>query len=284
MTLCIAWIRKVGNAEELMMASDSRLGGGESWDSCQKVFPLVRGDSAMGFCGETQFAFPMMHQVTNAVQAYPKLASRAMDLTDAKGHIARVVTSMRRHVYDLPSKGKAELPKVTFLIGGYSWKNTRFYIWELYYNPRDKEFQAKHQKTIMGNACAVILDGASEHLTMNVVRKRIFDCMARAGKARGSGMDMEPLEVLREIILNKEDRSIGGSIQVVKVGRHMNAMPYCIKWNEGDKQTITLFGRPLLGYENIPLLVMDSSTFKTETFAEAIKDRGLNWDDGSLSD
>ena len=136
----------------------------------------------------------------------------------------------------------------------------------------------------MRNPCAVILDGAPDGLTVNSIRQRIHENMEAKGKHTGDGIDMEPLEVLRDILVKKEDPCIGGSIQVVKVGKHMNAMPYCIKWHEGDKQTITLFGRPFLGYENIPLLVMDSSNFKTETFAEAIKDRGLNWVDGSLAD
>lgn len=238
----------------------------------------------MAFCGETQFAFPMMHQVTNAVNYYPKLASRAMDLTDAKGHIARVVTSMRQYVTDLPSKGEAEVPQVRFIIGGYSWKEAKYHIWELFYHKTNGQFQPRHQQTIMGNQCAVIIDSVAKGMTQGVIRKRIYDVMARAGKSKGDGMDMEPLAILTEVVKRKEDRSIGGSVQVVKVSKHMNAMPYCIKWNEGGKRNITLFGRPLLGYENIPLLVMDSATFKTETFAEAIKDRGLNWDDGLLSD
>jgi hypothetical protein len=106
--------------------------------------------------------------------------------------------------------------------------------------------------------------------------------MENNGKKTGDGMDMEPLEVLRDILVNKEDPCIGGSVQVVKVSKHMNAMPYCIKWAADGNESITLFGRPLLKYEKIPLLVMEMDGFTTQPFIEAVGEDGLAWDDGLL--
>lgn len=237
----------------------------------------------MCFCGHTEYAFPMIHQVTNSVQYYPRLATRALDLVDAKGHILRVFNSMQNHIHDLPQGQKEKsVPEVGFILGGYSWKHARFYIWEFHYKQSEKAFRQRQQSTIMRNPCAVILDGSPGGLTVDTIRHRIHQRMEANGKHEGDGMDMEPLEVLRDILVNKEDPCIGGSVQVVKVSKHMNAMPYCIKWVTDGNEAITLFGRPLLKYEKIPLLVMEMDKFATQSFTEAVGEDGLAWDDGLM--
>ena len=53
MTICIAWIRKVNNCEELVFASDSRLRYGEYWDQCPKIMSFERQDCALAFAGQS---------------------------------------------------------------------------------------------------------------------------------------------------------------------------------------------------------------------------------------
>ena len=44
MTLVAAWVRSVGTTQELVLATDSRLTGGHTWDCCPKILSLPRGD------------------------------------------------------------------------------------------------------------------------------------------------------------------------------------------------------------------------------------------------
>ena len=60
-----------------------------------------------------------MAQVNNAVSMYRKSATRAMDITDLKGHILRMIEGMRTHIHDLPSgKDAFEKPEAMFLLAG----------------------------------------------------------------------------------------------------------------------------------------------------------------------
>ncbi len=47
MTLGIAWVRRVRGVRELPIGSDSRLSGGQYWDSNPKIMLLPRTDAAV---------------------------------------------------------------------------------------------------------------------------------------------------------------------------------------------------------------------------------------------
>jgi hypothetical protein len=47
MTLCISWVRQVGSVTEMIVASDSRLSGGQFWDANPKILMLPRTDSVL---------------------------------------------------------------------------------------------------------------------------------------------------------------------------------------------------------------------------------------------
>ena len=60
MTLCIAWIRQDGDKKELVMATDSRLTGGESWASGVKMLQLPPQDCLLCFSAATARASPLL--------------------------------------------------------------------------------------------------------------------------------------------------------------------------------------------------------------------------------
>ncbi len=68
MTITIAWERRLANTSELLFCSDSRLTGGGNIDVCQKIFPLAREDGAIGFCGSTLIAYPIINQFQSYVR------------------------------------------------------------------------------------------------------------------------------------------------------------------------------------------------------------------------
>lgn len=57
MTLGMAWLRTVGDVRELVIASDSRLSGGQYWDANPKIMLLPRSDAVLSFAGSTSDAY-----------------------------------------------------------------------------------------------------------------------------------------------------------------------------------------------------------------------------------
>ncbi|EPM4287933.1 hypothetical protein P3580_23315 [Vibrio parahaemolyticus] len=264
MTLSVAWIRKVNNTEELMVATDSRLRWGRAWDCCPKIFPLVRQDSVLCFAGNTQYAYPMMLQINNSLSMHGKSSSRALDITDVKGHILKVIEGMRDHIHDLPRGSDAfEAPDALFIFAGYSWKTQSFKIWTYYYDPKTDKFSCKkassHRKKLDGTKYYAFIGD-----NLDIARKKTTELLIEKGLGDKPGLDMEPLEVLIEMIRDEKYPHIGGSPQVVKVYKHMNTMPYSVYWPNKESNQKTFLGRPMLDYEVNEYFVLDPDTMKLE--------------------
>ena len=271
MTLVLAWIRKVGITEELCIASDSRVTSGKAWDCCPKIKPLERGDSILAFAGDTAYAYPMVEQVSNAVKLHPKLNSRATDISDLKGHITRIISNMREYLHDSIQPHKkfiAETPETQYLFAGYSWKYNKFQMWKIVYKARDNSFVAYETSTLMKNQLVVLIDTANNKefdgrkLNENLIRRRLFLKMEENGKKVGDHFDMEPFEILRDIIRNDDDWAIGGTPQIIKVYKHLNSMPYGIYWPDKGSNQVTVMGRPILNYEVFRNPIIDPDTFE----------------------
>ncbi|MDQ8013536.1 MAG: hypothetical protein REI96_13885 [Flavobacterium nitrogenifigens] len=271
MTLVLAWIRKVGITEELCIASDSRVTSGKAWDCCPKIKPLDRKDSVLAFAGDTAYAYPMMEQASNAINFHPKLNTRALDITDLNGHISRVISNMREYLHDSIQPHKQfvpELPETQYLFAGYSWKYSKFMMWRLEYKKNKNAFIPMVCPTLMKNQLVVLVDTTQNKefdgrkLNENLVRRRIFLKMVEKGKSPGDFFDMEPFEILRDIIRNDDDWAIGGTPQLIKVYKHLNHMPYGIFWPNKASHQITIMGRPILNYETFRNPVIDPDTFE----------------------
>ena len=266
MTLCISWVRKIGKTEELVTVSDSRLRFGCAWDSCPKITYFDRGDCVMCFAGDTQYAYPMIQQVYQAVKHHQRLNDRVLDITELRGHIMRIMTRMRRYIHDLRiGQKEPEVPETQFLLSGYSWKLERFCIWEIYYNENEKAFNHREQATINKNHVGVIGDEVKK------IRRKIHLLLEAKGKSPDDHLDMEPFEVLRDVIREQFHPAIGGPPQIVKIYKHMNAMPYCVYWPNKESRGITFLGRPLLDYELFPHLILDPDTLQTEPMKTNMK-------------
>lgn len=276
MTLSISWIRKVGETEELVIATDSRLRFGCAWDCCPKIFTLPRNDSAICFAGDTMHAYPLLIQIRNAVEMYPKLTTRALDIQDARGHFIRLVNKMRLYIHDLPSNLKApEAPETFFIFAGYSWASQQFKIWLIKYDKHTDQFIHETPQTIMKNLIAVTGDDVKE------IRKRIHDKIVANGKTSGDGMDMEPFEILRDKIREQSNDAIGGPPQIVKIYKHMNTLPYGVFWPDGNSKQVTFLGRPVLDYEMVPFPILDPDTLETTTLKIDNPEYPRTFDDGA---
>src|SRR3954469_4813095 len=92
MTIAIAWTREISRCEELVFVTDSRLSGdGRNFDACPKVMTLPRTDCAIAFAGYTGHAYPMMQQLSFAIDAHAPLKRGSLDITQVKSHALKVV-------------------------------------------------------------------------------------------------------------------------------------------------------------------------------------------------
>jgi hypothetical protein len=259
MTLTMAWVRQAGATEELVIASDSRLRAGYAWDASPKLLPMPRGDSVLAFAGRTDFAYPLMIQAWNAVSSWNRALARTQPLPVMKGHLLRVFDGMLAELSDLPRFGEAMTPDAIFLLAGYSWSENRFRIWTLHYDKSVSKFAFKpaspwRGETNRGKVLAMVGDHVAE------ARDLLVELLRRRRKLSAGMFDFEPLEVLYSMTRNEQWPTIGGSVQIVKVYRSLNAVPFVVRDTESG--VLSLLGRPLLSYETpdrFPLLEIGAS-------------------------
>ena len=261
MTLSLAWVRSVGDTKELVMATDSRLRGGCAWDAAPKILTLPRTDCAICFAGDTEDAYPLMLSMASAIGDYPKSRSRGMDIYDVKGHTLRVFNYLRKFISDLPHGQEApDPPRVEFIFGGYSWRKKKFAIWLPHYDSHLKQFTFRPASTWRGGTGNKQIMFAGDYI--DEAKERLVAILRSRGKLTTMGFDMEPFEVLRDMIRDGKHPFIGGAPQVLKVYEFMNIQPYAVFWPNRASGAITLFGRPLLTYEVTSRLVLDPDTLE----------------------
>ena len=80
MTLCVGWIRKMKETEEICLASDSMFaGGGSRLPIAPKLFPILRGDCAIACAGNTGYTMPLVEHINHAVEINGPIRDRAYD-------------------------------------------------------------------------------------------------------------------------------------------------------------------------------------------------------------
>jgi hypothetical protein len=263
-TLSCAWLRSVGGVEELVFATDSRLRGPFVWDACPKVLPLPRNDCALCFAGDTAVAYPIMLQLEAAVRYYSRTLNRAVDLTEFRGKVLDLINGMRLAMHSFPKLEEGHIEDETFLVlGGYSWRFSDFRIWTLHYDASIGRFTfrpASAWSGIDGNRLLAVVGNEVEY-----AKKRLIDLLTARGKREVGGFDMEPFEVLRDIIRSEVHDSIGGPPQLLKVYRHMNATPFSVYWPDRASGRVTMLGRELLHYERSSVGILDPDSLAVDS-------------------
>ena len=214
------------------------------------------------------FAYPLMLQMRIAVDIHPRSRSRALDLYDFRGRIIRVFNHMTRYIHDFPTGvSELEAPDVLFLLGGYSWKKSNFVIWVLHYDSNSKQFAFRTVspwRGIGGKRKAVFIGNNENEMLAYDAAARLRQILKERRKLTAGGLDMEPFEVLRDMLREGKYDSIGGPPQIVKVYRYLNSMPYAVYWPNRESDQITVLGRPLLDYETLDYPILDPDTLEIE--------------------
>lgn len=251
------------------MATDSRLRAGRAWDVGPKILALPRTDCAICFAGDTDDAYPLMLHMASAVGDYPKSRSRGMDIHDLKGHTLRVFDHRRTYMSDLPNGQANPGPAgAQFIFGGYSWRKKRFAIWLLRFDAHLGKFAFRPAtRWRQGNLAKQIMF-AGDYIPE--AKARLVTLLRTRMKLTSGGFDMEPFEVLRDMIRSGEYPLIGGAPQVFKIYEFLNTQPYAVVWPQRSEGTVTLLGRPLLPYERTSSMVLDPDTLETHQQPPAI--------------
>jgi hypothetical protein len=256
----MAWIRTVGSHEELLFASDSRLSGGADWDCCPKLMLLPRGDSVMGFAGSTFDAYPLMLQFRNWVETHPEALTRYLDINELKKRMRRMFNDMRLFITDLPrGQNEPDPPDCELIFGGWSWKTGSFRAWRFHYVDVHKrlDFDPVGSGFKVGRNHPIVFAGtraAVEKARDDIVRLLRDRDLFQEGLQY---FDMEPFEVLRDIIRAAAFHDVGGPPQLIKIYKNGTSKPFAIKWATEHGRTITVLGRPLFPREKTHLPVID---------------------------
>lgn len=286
MTLTMAWIRNSGESQELIFCSDSRLRFGCAWDSCQKIFPLPRGDCAIAFSGDTQFAYPFIHTASNAISFHRASSRRQIDLCEAKSVLLNAINATLSEIRDLPrGREKFEEPDLRLLFGGFSWKKKKFFIWKFFFDNGEREFREIEATPWKGAGSDRVLMMLGEpNASASATRKAIrlgapktdahedVEAMARNALIKkledrevlqGSGFDMEPMQVLVDLIRSKSSPHVAGAPQLVKVYQHLNTQVFGVSWPDSNGRTSVL-GRILPSAEKVHIPIVDPDTFRVK--------------------
>lgn len=191
-----------------------------------------------------------MLQVAEAIRLYPGSLGRSVDIADAKGHGLRVFEQMLGLIGDFPVGQTTLTPPVDteFIFGGYSWRYKEFRIWVLHFD-RDigrYTFRPIHewrgQDPGSQKVVAFIGDKADE------AKVRLRELLHQRNRLTSGSLEMEPFEVLRDMIRSGEYPTIGGAPQLTKVYQHMSTQTFGVSWPDINGQ-ICVKGRPALEYE-----------------------------------
>lgn len=287
MTITGAWIRTLRDCKELIVVSDSRLNGGKKMDCGQKVMALPRSDAFICFAGSTGWAYPLMHQVFNAISTYEKSASRAQDITELKTHVLKIFEGLRGSVHD--AYGTEGVPSAEFLFGGYSWIRKEFLIWRIHFHvPKLRKLPKGGPKAvaeaIAKKSCFVATPAsvwkgqqwvfAGDEVYVKQARTRLAALLRSRGKAPDQvskfKFEWEPFEVVRDMLrevdasaIQFRNADIGGAPQVLKIYEHLSSRYLAVEWETkrpNAEKAIYICGRKLLGYETPTLWILNPDT------------------------
>lgn len=262
MTLVALWIRRNRNLHELVMAADSRIAGGESWDSCPKLMPLPRPATMIAMSGDAVEAYSFVIQAINTCSLLDGHLVGRTDIGSLAKSLKGAYGDSRRHVKDLPvGQTEPNVPTLEVILAGWSWRNLCFEAYSYFYSNRgvlqmnklDLDVDRPFPLHMAGDAAR----DARRHLKI-LARERGLPLPIRGDPdapdvARNAFYDWEPLEIITRAIADQSARSVGGVPQVLKA--YQNGLTEAFVWRDADGRD-HFGGRPVLGNERFDRRIM----------------------------
>lgn len=280
MTIGAAWIRKTSDGEELWMATDSRLGGdGYVWDDCPKILLIRRRDMIIGFAGATGRAYPLLLQVANSINSYRSASDGHLEFFHLVGHLERVVNVMMGRLRvdgavhgAAPVRPEFSSGSDTLVAGGFSRVANGMVLKRLSYQKLIDgwTFSSVKATASIGKGRVIAIFG--DHQSQSRYRFLLKEALKSEGVRTGS-LDLVPLTTLaamlrmpesaaRPLPLGSRPTTVGGAPQVVRVVPGADAAAFAVRWPRPEGVSDFLQGRPIFGYENlsVPLLEFKESS------------------------
>lgn len=233
------------------------------------------------------FAYPFIHAAISAVSYHRASKRRQVDISETKPVLLNAINSMLADIRDL-ADGKAEFdePILRLIFGGYSWKKKRFILWGFYFNTGYRSFvehEAKEWRGL-GTGRRILIFGdpeASRSAVRRAIRlgesepdpnedvealakRKLVELLERRGVREDAGLNMEPFEVLLEILRENASPHVGGPPQLVKVYQHLNTQAFGIRWPAARHGRVALLGRMLPHGEKVHTPVLDPDALVVE--------------------
>lgn len=244
MTLCVSWIRKVNNNEELIFATDSCLSGGERWHSGVKLFELPRKDCLICFAGETNRTYPLILNLISSIKFDEHLLNTNTDTVEVLEYLSTLFTSLCNSITGYaPQTFEEALGEFEFLFGGWSWKQSKFKLWKLKYKFETSAFV--HDE-VDDNEMFFEFIGDETAKAEELLQEEIKN----NGKIFARNFDMEPFKVLLSMIRNDEYTTIDGAIQIAKIHPPGSTEFFGVLWPSIDGKK-TFLGKDV-SFENNP--------------------------------
>jgi hypothetical protein len=257
-------VRRREQTTQLVVASDSRLRSRGAIDQCQKIFRLDRGDSCLGFCGDSQFSYPLFIQVGTTLNNHIKTRTRALDVTQIGSLIQRLLNNLLE-IWDLdPAEKVEELAKTKILFGGWSASLQRFYVGHFEFKGGQFSFNRStvslgHPWRERGKSLIFLGDYEADYLVelKSIMNERYSN--SGIGKAKVVfDFDYEPVEALHAILSKADTRAartaIGGAPQLLKIYNFGNTLPFVVRTTPSSHY---LLGRRLFPWEKTEHPVLD---------------------------
>lgn len=211
MTLCAAWIRKAGENEELVFATDSCLSMGERWPTGIKLFDLPRKDVLICFAGRTERAYPLILNLITTLQYSKDFQDRSKDVSELALFVSNLFTQLVSLITQNAEPIDELKAEANFLFGGWSWRLQQYVIFRIYYRAEEQQFvfedSLAEKKTRQVAFIGDFLEEAKELYYKEFEKENSENLL-----------DMEPLKVLTRMSRNKADfTSISGAIQIAKI-------------------------------------------------------------------
>ncbi|MBK7105539.1 MAG: hypothetical protein IPH62_09665 [Ignavibacteriae bacterium] len=236
MTLCVAWLRKTNDKseEELVLATDSCLSGGERWNTGIKLFDFQRKDCLIAFAGETYRAYPLIMNAIHLIKTNPNLANPYTSLETIKDELCNLFTELTNGIYNHGTQQIESLKsEAKFIFGGWDYLTQSFLLWNIYYVHKVQKFF--NEPVYFDDANPAFFMGDSEEEALSLLHKKLEAFQ----KTENINLDMEPFQTLRDIIINEINDSVAGSIQLAKVYRSGTNEFFGVYWPSSE-------GRPNL--------------------------------------
>lgn len=204
-----------------------------------------------------------MH-VSTALDNFAKDRTGASDVADVVSNVEQLASDFVAG-WKIPKKERADaLRETRLLFCGWSWKQNRFFVWELRCDDGLK-FVAHRTKSKLPfpwkeNVKSLLFMGdyQADYMT------ELASVLARTQQAKPANphqrfdFDYEPLIALSNLLTGPtaaEKQLIGGAPRVMKVYRHRNTLPMVVR----TAKSHFLFGRKLRSWEKTEYPIIDLS-------------------------